>query len=83
MISTIGCALNRYRMPMVRISRSGLMVRDALQDGGNNSQGHQVTVAVNAANTYQVLLRNVSFNSAGTQSLPPNPLPVAFGTNSW
>lgn len=64
-------------------SRSGLMARDALQDGGNNSAGHQVLVAVNEANTYQVILRPNSGAAGTTQSLPPNPLPIASGSNSW
>jgi hypothetical protein len=39
-------------------------------------------IAVNAGNTFQVMARTKS-GSIQTQSQPPNPLPSAYGSNSW
>lgn len=38
-------------------------------------------MTLNAENSFQVLVRAVA--GATTASLPPNPLPTAFGSNSW
>jgi eukaryotic-like serine/threonine-protein kinase len=59
-------------------ARSGLMARDSLQDASS----HQVMVAVNAGNTFQLIARTMN-GSIQTQSQPPNPLPASFGSNSW
>jgi hypothetical protein len=59
-------------------TRTGLMARDSVV----NSASHQVIVAVNAWNTFQVVTRTKT-GSTFTQSQPPNPLPAAFGSNSW
>jgi serine/threonine protein kinase len=59
-------------------ARSGLMARDSVRD----TSSHQVMVAVNAENTFQVIVRTVK-GSVQTQSQPPNPLPASFGSNSW
>jgi hypothetical protein len=59
-------------------ARTGLMVRDSVTDG----TAHQIMVAVNESNTFQVVVRTMT-GSRLSQSQPPNPLPVAFGSNSW
>ncbi len=59
-------------------ARTGLMARDY----ANDSLCHQVMIAVNAGNTFQVMARTKS-GSIQTQSQPPNPLPSAYGSNSW
>ncbi len=59
-------------------ARAGLMARDSLSDPGS----HQVTVARNFDDTFQVILRSVA-DSSNTISEPPNPLPKAFGSSSW
>jgi serine/threonine protein kinase len=59
-------------------ARSGLMARDSLHDVSS----HQIMVAVNAGNTFQVITRTMN-GSVKTQSQPPNPLPASFGSNSW
>lgn len=58
-------------------ARTGLMARDSI----TNDSSRLIMVAVNSSNTFQVRLRP----SRGTSrlSLPPNPLPSAFGSNSW
>jgi hypothetical protein len=58
-------------------ARAGLMVRDSVDAKG----GREMTVAVNAGNSVQVLKR--SEVSHDTESYPPNPLPSAYGSNSW
>ena len=58
-------------------TRAGLMARSSLREAGSR----HIMVAVNAGNSYQVLVR--STDNATTASLPPNPLPAAWGTNSW
>jgi hypothetical protein len=64
--------------PMLdNFTRAGLMVRESLQD----QSGRHVTVAVNAENSFQVLVRTTV--GARTASLPPDPLPTAFKSNSW
>jgi serine/threonine protein kinase len=75
-----------YRMRVLSLARSqggyftraGIMARDSL----SNASCHQVTVAVNVADTFQVLTR-LRDGSPTTFSQPPNPLPSAFGSNSW
>jgi hypothetical protein len=59
-------------------TRAGLMARDSLTDSGS----HHVTVARNSQDTFQVLVRPVT-GSSNTLSEPPNPLPEAYGSNSW
>jgi hypothetical protein len=59
-------------------ARTGLMARDY----ANDNLCHQVMIAVNAGNTFQVMARTKS-GSSQTQSQPPNPLPAAYGSNSW
>jgi hypothetical protein len=64
--------------PMLnQFTRVGLMVRDSL----TNPASRHVMMAVNAENSFQLLVRAAS--GATTASLPPNPLPTAFGSNSW
>ena len=58
-------------------TRVGLMARDSLNDAGCR----EVTVGFNAEKTFQVLVRAVA--GGDTTSLPPNPLPVAAGSNLW
>ena len=58
-------------------SRVGLMARVSVDDPGSR----HIMVAINAQNTFQVLLRSQA--NGGTTSLPPNPLPEAWGSNSW
>jgi eukaryotic-like serine/threonine-protein kinase len=58
-------------------TRVGLMARDSL----NDPSGRHAMVSVNAENSFQVLVRVAA--GATTASLPPNPLPTAFGSNSW
>jgi hypothetical protein len=60
-----------------KFTRVGLMARDSLTDSGCC----HVMVAVNAENSFQVLLRTTT--NGETASLPPNPLPTAYGSNSW
>ncbi len=69
-IHSIAPALDGY-------TRVGLMARDSLQDPGCR----EVMVGLNATGTFQVLARTMA--GAGTASLPPNPLPAAYGSNSW
>jgi len=59
-------------------ARTGLMARDSVTDNSS----HQIMVAVNADDTFQVRTRTVA-GANMTQSQPPNPLPPAFGSNSW
>jgi hypothetical protein len=59
-------------------ARTGLMARDSVTD----STTHQIMVAVNESNTFQVVVRTMT-GSRLSQSQPPNPLPMAFGSNSW
>jgi hypothetical protein len=64
--------------PMLdKFTRVGLMARDSL----SNPASRHVMVAVNAENSFQVLVRSTA--GATTASLPPNPLPTAYGSNSW
>ncbi|HEX9048732.1 MAG TPA: serine/threonine-protein kinase [Verrucomicrobiae bacterium] len=58
-------------------TRAGLMARESLE----RTAGRHVMVAVNANNTFQVVLR--SEDGAMATSVPPNPLPQAYGSNSW
>jgi hypothetical protein len=59
-------------------ARSGLMARDSIL----NEMSHQVMVAVNEGDSFQVIARTQA-GATKTQSQPPNPLPAAFGSNSW
>ncbi|MGC3957818.1 MAG: protein kinase [Verrucomicrobiota bacterium] len=64
--------------PMLdKFTRVGLMARDSL----TNPASRHVMAAVNAENSFQLLVRTAA--GATTASLPPNPLPTAFGSNSW
>jgi hypothetical protein len=58
-------------------TRVGLMARDSLRD----PSCREVMVGLNATDTFQVLARTTA--GGGTASLPPNPLPAAYGSNSW
>ena len=58
-------------------TRVGLMARESL----NQTASRHIMVAVNANNTFQVLLR--AQEGALATSVPANPLPPAYGTNSW
>ena len=58
-------------------ARAGLMARESFSKHGSR----EVMVAVNAENTFQVLVRGVTGGDAASQ--PPNPLPPAGGSNSW
>ena len=71
----------RLRVKSIMGGRSawtGLMARDSV----DNNLSHQVTVAVNADGTFQVLVRT-STGANVIQSQPPDPRPMAFGSNSW
>ncbi len=59
-------------------ARTGLMVRDF----AGNTSCHHIMVAVNAQNTFQVIVRTKA-GSIRSQSQPPNPLPVAHDDHSW
>jgi serine/threonine protein kinase len=61
-----------------RFARTGLMARDF----AGNTSCHHIMVAVNAGNTFQVLVRTKA-GSTNSQSQPPNPLPVAYDDHSW
>ncbi len=69
-VHSIGPALDNF-------TRVGLMARDSVQ----NPASRHATVAVNAENSFQVLARTTA--GGGTASLPPDPLPTAFKSNSW
>jgi serine/threonine protein kinase len=69
-IHSISPALDDY-------TRVGLMARDSLRDPACR----EVMVGLNATDTFQVLARTMA--GGGTASLPPNPLPAAYGSNSW
>jgi serine/threonine protein kinase len=58
-------------------TRVGLMARESLNQTGSR----HVMVAVNANNTFQVLVREQE--GALAVSVPQNPLPIAYGSNSW
>jgi serine/threonine protein kinase len=58
-------------------TRVGLMARDSLRDPGSR----EVMVGLNATNTFQMLARTTP--GGGTASLPPDPLPTAYRSNSW
>ena len=58
-------------------TRVGLMARESSDQTGSR----HITVAVNAEDTFQVLIRSEEGALAASQ--PPNPLPAAFGSNSW
>ena len=60
-----------------KYARVGLMARDSLATNGSRV----VMVGVNAENTFQVLSRQVTGGEAASE--PPNPLPMANGSNSW
>jgi serine/threonine protein kinase len=58
-------------------TRVGLMAREFPDQPGSR----HVMVAVNAQDSFQVVMR--SAEGALAASVPQNPLPVAFGSNSW
>jgi len=58
-------------------SRVGLMARESL----DQTASRHVMVAVNANDTFQVVTR--SEEGAMAESLPQNPLPATYGSNSW
>ena len=58
-------------------TRAGLMAREAV----DRADSRHVMVAFNAANTFQVVMR--SAEGAECDSVPHNPLPAAYGSNSW
>ena len=60
-----------------QFTRVGLMVRESLSSVGSR----HVTVGVNANDTFQVIIR--SAENAFSESLPQNPLPPTYGSNSW
>jgi hypothetical protein len=73
-----------FRMRVCSISpklddftRVGLMARELLNETGSR----HIMVAVNANNTFQVLVR--AHEGAMATSVPENPLPTAYGPNSW
>jgi hypothetical protein len=68
-------------------ARTGLMVRDSLTD----INGHMMVVEKNAGpnagnyskDSFQATLRLTAGHPNTTFSAPPNPLPEAYGSNSW
>jgi hypothetical protein len=58
-------------------TRVGLMAREFPDQPGSR----HVMVAVNAQNSFQVVMR--SAEDALAASVPQNPLPAAYGSNSW
>ena len=58
-------------------TRVGLMARESLNSAGSR----HVMVAVNANGTFQVVVR--SAENTLCDSLPANPLPLTYGSNSW
>jgi serine/threonine protein kinase len=58
-------------------SRIGLMAREV----PDQSSSRHVMVAVNATNTFQVVMR--SQVGAAATSVPQDPLPAAYASNSW
>jgi hypothetical protein len=58
-------------------TRVGLMARES----GDGVSSRHVMVAVNANDTFQVVTR--SAEGAQSDSVPHNPLPTAYGSNSW
>ena len=52
------------------------------RDFAGDTSCHQIMVAVNAGNTFQVIARTKA-GSIQTQSQPPNPLPAAYADHSW
>jgi serine/threonine protein kinase len=73
-----------YRMQVCSVTprldsftRVGLMARESPDSTGSR----HVMVTVNAQDTFQVVMR--SEEGAVATSVPQNPLPVAYGSNSW
>jgi hypothetical protein len=60
-----------------KFTRIGLMARES----PDLPESRHVMVAVNAANTFQVVMR--SEEGAAATSVPQNPLPSAYASNSW
>jgi serine/threonine protein kinase len=58
-------------------TRVGLMARESPDSTGSR----HVMVTMNAQDTFQVVMR--SEEGAVATSVPQNPLPVAYGSNSW
>ena len=58
-------------------TRVGLMARETPDQAGSR----HVMVAVNAGNTFQVIMR--SQDGGLGASVPQDPLPAAYGSNSW
>src|SRR6185436_2011777 len=69
-VLSIGPRLDSY-------TRVGLMARESWEQGSSRC----VMVAVNVENSFQVLRRLQDGGYAN--SLPQNPLPGAYGSNSW
>ncbi len=64
--------------PMLdKFTRVGLMARESPDATGSR----HVMVAVNAEDSFQVVMR--SEEGAVATSVPQNPLPAAYGSNSW
>jgi len=60
-----------------KYARIGLMARET----PDSTVSRHVMVCVNAENSFQVVMR--SEEGAVATSVPQNPLPVAYGSNSW
>ncbi|HEU5397560.1 MAG TPA: protein kinase, partial [Verrucomicrobiae bacterium] len=68
--------VHRVSPRLDQFTRVGLMARESLAPGGRH-----VMVAVNANQTFQVIVR--SAENAYSESLPQNPLPPTYDSNSW
>jgi hypothetical protein len=68
-------------------ARTGLMVRDSLTDINGHMMMVQKNAGPNAGNnnidSFEVTLRFIADHPETTFSAPPNPLPAAYGSNSW
>ena len=60
-----------------KFTRAGLMARET----PDSTVSRHVMVAVNAEDSFQVVMR--SEEGAQATSVPQNPLPAAYGSNSW
>jgi hypothetical protein len=69
--------VHSVRPALDQFTRAGLMARESLNSAGTR----HMMVAVNANGTFQVIVR--SAENAFSESLPQNPLPEIYGTNSW
>jgi eukaryotic-like serine/threonine-protein kinase len=68
------CSISPKPDPYTRV---GLMAREMPDE----TSSRHVMVAVNATNSFQVVMR--SQVEAGATSVPQDPLPGAYGSNSW